>query len=233
MKFKDSSIDTSSIADIAFILLAFIMIATTLKTEKGIPARLPEKSTAPATQLVDENVLEIFINKNEEIKIENNYNQSLEDVKKMTKLFMTVQSESATYKRFDEISEELCSQQIFELTQQHKQGVFYSSDDIDEWKNKLETVKLIGDYKTLSDATAITIRYDKSTSYGAYLSIRDYILRGINELRNELALEKFGITYNELESIRTAVKTEKQIQMQKAIREVYPTRILKLEAIDK
>lgn len=228
MKSRNSSIDASSIADIAFILLAFIMIATTLKPEEGIPARLPEKSTAPPTAVVDENVLEIFINKNEEIKIEEEYNQSLEDVKIMTKLFMTEQSKTAKYKRFDFVTKASCNQKIAELTQKQNQGMFYSSDDIDYWKTKLETVKLIGEYKTLNKASAITIKYNKSVSYGKYLEIRDYILRGINELRNELANEKFGVSYSDLESIRMAVKTKEEIKMQKAIKEVYPTRILKL-----
>jgi len=41
---KLQEVDASSIADIAFILLAFIIIATTLEKESGLPAVLPQKT---------------------------------------------------------------------------------------------------------------------------------------------------------------------------------------------
>ena len=40
---KLQEVDASSIADVAFILLAFIIIITTLQKEEGIPAVLPQK----------------------------------------------------------------------------------------------------------------------------------------------------------------------------------------------
>ena len=44
---KQQGVDASSIADIAFILLAFIIIATTLEKESGLPAVLPQKRDNP------------------------------------------------------------------------------------------------------------------------------------------------------------------------------------------
>ena len=233
MKSRKTSVDASSIADIAFILLAFIMIATTLKREEGLPAKLPEIDQGYPIPVVKERILEIYINKNEEIRIEDEYNQSLEDVKHITKLFMTSQNSDALYNRFVKVTKEKCVAEINELTNLQKQGAFYSSDQIDTWKKKLETVELVGDYKTLAKDAYITISYDKSTSYGAYLEIRDHIMQGINELRNELAIKKFGISYSELEEIRLAVKTNEQMKQQRAIEYIFPSKIVKLEPTNK
>lgn len=204
------------------------MIATTLKREEGIPAKLPEKSPEIPQVVVKEKILEIYINKNEEIRIENEYNKSLTNVKEMTKLFMTKRGNDDKYNRFVKITKEQCLSEITQLMNLHKQGAFYTTNQIDSWKKKLETVELIGDYQTLAKDAYITISYDKSTSYGAYLEIRDYILRGINELRNELAMEKFGVSYTELEQLRIAIKTKEQMKQQKAIEHVFPSKIVKL-----
>jgi len=232
MKTRNTSIDASSIADIAFILLAFIMIATTLKREEGIPAKLPEKSPLTPVVTVQERILEIYINKNEEIGIESSFGRSLNDVKEETKHFMTTDSENLDFSRFVTISEKLCLSKINSFQELQKQGAFYSDNDINTWKRKLETVKLLGQYQTLSKNSYITIGDDQETSYGAYLSIRDYILRGISELRNELGVEKFGITYDELKSKRIAVKTKEEISQQIALEQVYPSKIVKLKAKD-
>lgn len=234
MKLRKPNIDASSIADIAFLLLAFIMIATTLEKEEGIPAVLPEKSSHPSPPIIvkDRNVLEIFINKENNIQIEEEVHQSLSDVKFAVKLFMTNPQKIETLPTMVEMSKEICKQNLYKLKQLEHNRHFSNSRELKKWERRLEAVNLVGSYETLNKAAVISIKYDKSTSYGAYLEIRDHILQGINELRNELALKKFGISFTQLQSIRIQVKSESQIAMQRAIREVYPQKIIKLEALE-
>ncbi len=68
---NSTEINAGSMADIAFLLLIFFLVTTTLDTEIGIPKRLPEKQTHPINILLKEkNVLEISINANDKILIE-------------------------------------------------------------------------------------------------------------------------------------------------------------------
>lgn len=59
---------------------------------------------------------------------------------------------------------------------------------------------------------------DRGSSYQAYISVQNELVAAYNELRDELAQEKFGVTYAELNDAQ-----------QKAVREVYPQRISEAE----
>lgn len=64
-----SEIPTASMADIAFLLLIFFMVATTFRREQPRPVEIPE---AEATQRTDEkrkNILHVFIEKDGRIYI--------------------------------------------------------------------------------------------------------------------------------------------------------------------
>ena len=59
---------------------------------------------------------------------------------------------------------------------------------------------------------------DRGSSYQAYISVQNELVAAYNELRDELAKEKFGVTYSELNDLQ-----------QKAVREIYPQRISEAE----
>lgn len=57
-------------ADIAFLLLIFFLVATQIINDKGIPVILPEYYEGPPGQAADRNVLNILINDQDELLIE-------------------------------------------------------------------------------------------------------------------------------------------------------------------
>lgn len=66
-------INAGSMADIAFLLLIFFLVATTIPNDKGIVRKLPPKCltkncTIPANE---RNVLRLFLNKNDELLVNN------------------------------------------------------------------------------------------------------------------------------------------------------------------
>lgn len=233
---KLQEVDASSIADIAFILLAFIIIATTLEKESGLPAVLPQKTenNIDKPEVNERNILEVLVNKDDQLMIEGQWGKGLDDIGDFVKEFMTNPTDSESLPRMDEITESECNQKLailkanLEAAPLKDKGVIQK--DIDKWLEKREAVKLVGSYRTVNKAATIAIQYDKSTTYGTYLNVRDKIMTGLNELRDELALKKFGISYGALESIRAEVKTEEDKAMIKAIRQVYPQKIIKLPA---
>jgi biopolymer transport protein ExbD len=73
-------INTGSMADIAFLLLIFFLVATTIPNDKGIVRKLPPKCitgdcTIPAKE---RNVFSIFLNKNDELLVNNHLTTFLE-----------------------------------------------------------------------------------------------------------------------------------------------------------
>jgi len=59
-KKKKANIPTGSLADIAFLLLVFFLVTTTIDTDKGISLVLPEKGQE--TKVRSKNIASIFIN---------------------------------------------------------------------------------------------------------------------------------------------------------------------------
>lgn len=52
-------------------------------------------------------------------------------------------------------------------------------------------------------------------------------MNGINQLRDQLCLDKFGVSFTKLKAKREVVKTAEDIATIKVIRTVYPQKIVK------
>ncbi len=63
-------ISAGSMADIAFLLLIFFLVATQISQDKGIRVVLPEYYDGPAGKVIDRDVLNIKINKFDEVMVE-------------------------------------------------------------------------------------------------------------------------------------------------------------------
>lgn len=65
------SLSSGSMADIAFLLLIFFMVATSIQREQSISMQLPPSYNGPPGQINESRVLSILINKADEIMVEN------------------------------------------------------------------------------------------------------------------------------------------------------------------
>ncbi|MCB9256405.1 MAG: biopolymer transporter ExbD [Chitinophagales bacterium] len=70
-----TEINASSMADIAFLLLIFFLVTTTIDQDKGILHKLPPWSDLPPpdVKLRERNVLEILVNANNQLLVEVDY----------------------------------------------------------------------------------------------------------------------------------------------------------------
>ena len=75
--------NAGSMADIAFLLLIFFLVSTTLKQDQGIFTKLPKKDPNE-TKLVfnDKNILDVIINTNNELYVDD----QVVDIKNLTEL---------------------------------------------------------------------------------------------------------------------------------------------------
>jgi len=168
---ENSEINAGSMADIAFLLLIFFLVTTTMDVDSGISRKLPEKT--PEDQKVDvivkeKNIFDIVVNRNNQILIENE-NVEVADIKKLAVAF--IDNGGGIGNPVDGQPGEAC----------------------DYCKGSRSP--LSSDHP---NKAVISLQSDRGTTYGMYISIQNEIEGAYIELRNRLGMEKYKRSYDEL-----------------------------------
>lgn len=178
--------NASSLADIAFMLLIFFLVTTTMDTDLGIARMLPppvppDQQQDDDQKIKERNVFVVLINKNDQLLVEGKP-MNIKNLK-------------------DEAKEFIANPNRDENLPEFKTGVevpFFGTVDVSK--------------------QIISLQNDRGTSYGIYIQAQNELAQAYNELRDELAMRKFGKVYDDLDEER-----------QKAIRKIYPQRISEAE----
>ena len=185
-KRKVPDINSSSTADIAFLLLIFFLITTSMDTDRGLARRLPpppeqEQKDNDDVKLKERNVLQVFLNMNDQLMCGNDY--------------ITTDQVRAKAKEF-------IANPYNDETKPEKHA-----KDIPFFGNMMITEKHV-----------VSLRCDRGSSYKAYIAVQNELVAAYNELRDELAQEKWQKNYADLNE-----------DQQKAIRDIYPQKISEAE----
>ncbi len=218
-------INAGSMADIAFLLLIFFLITTTMNLPQVHEERLPQKSEINFL-LSERNVLQILANKNDKIGIEGEF-AKLEDIKDAVQEFYVHPPSAIDQPEYIQVTESICNDTIRKLEDVllvYPDAALYQIE-LGIWTQRSEAVKMLGDFKTLHNNATISIQLDNSTKYETYMQVLDQIMQGLNELRNELCDQRFGVSF-----LRLNNKVEDDKKKIAAIRQVYPKRIMKEKA---
>jgi biopolymer transport protein ExbD len=85
-------INAGSMADIAFLLLVFFLVTTTMDSDAGLQVKLPPwpdpNNPPPTSTQNNRNVLEVLINANNQLLVEKKL-MKVEELNEMTKRFLT------------------------------------------------------------------------------------------------------------------------------------------------
>jgi len=166
---ENAEINAGSMADIAFLLLIFFLVTTTMDVDSGIARKLPEKTDEQSDVIVKEkNVLDIVVNRNNQLLVENEY-VKVTDVKRLAMKFIDNGGGLGT--PIDDKPGEPCD---------------YCGGDKDPNSS---------DHPSKA---VISLQSDRGTTYGMYVSIQNEIEGAYNELRNKLALKRYGRSYDAL-----------------------------------
>ena len=99
--------------------------------------------------------------------------------------------------------------------------------------DKIRAIELFGgDYRELPGSALISLQTDRNTSYDLYMQVQNELEAAINELRDELAMAKFNMTYADLEERYGRSKEQNLLDRILAVRLVYPQRISEAEPRD-
>jgi len=221
-------INAGSMADIAFLLLIFFLVTTTMDTDAGILRQLPPPIPIDAPEpppVKEKNVYVVLVNKNDLLLVEGEV-MDISELREGTKNFLTNpdKSEDLPEKVFvtrAEVSDKIATYKSY-LASDPTSAAY--KKELSKWERKAATVNLIGEYWELPSSAVISLRNDTETSYDMYIQVQNELTRAINELRDELSVDKFGKSYSELDK---SIAEEKKMII--AIRQVYPQRISEAE----
>ena len=74
-------INAGSMADIAFLLLIFFLVTTTMEKDTGISRKLPERTDAEPPTLKEKNVFIVMLNRTGEILVEGDQYMKVDEIK--------------------------------------------------------------------------------------------------------------------------------------------------------
>lgn len=200
-KRKVPGLNASSTADISFILLIFFLVTSSMDTDQGLGRTLPKPPEDEEQNLEmkvkERNILNIRINKNNDIMFRDEF---------------TVSPKADAHNNLV-----IDPGEALLIKQETKRFIANKENNPNLPELTVKDIPLIGKWAVTKDHV-ISVQTDRSTSYGVYFQVQDIIVAAYNELRDELAKEKFSYKYEFL--------TKEQ---QDAIREVYPQKISEAE----
>ncbi|MGV6846466.1 MAG: ExbD/TolR family protein [Lutibacter sp.] len=166
---ENPEINAGSMADIAFLLLIFFLVTTTMDVDSGIARKLPEKSKdTPKVTIKEKNVLDIVINRKNQLLVENEFEQ-VKDIKKLAMDFIDNGGGLSAPKG-------------------DKPG-----EPCDYCRGKKDPTSSDHPSKAI-----ISLTCDRGTTYGMYISVQNEIEKAYNELRNNLSLRLYNMSYKDL-----------------------------------
>lgn len=165
---KTPEVNSSSTADMAFLLLCFFMMTTTMDQDKGLSRRLPPMPD-PNHKLEDQKV-----NKRNIVVVKiNSQDRLLVGSKPML---------------------------VSDLREEVKRFIRnpYGDENLPEKKDTVITY-MNRPYEFQISKGVVSLQNDRGTSYKAYLEVQNELVGAFNEIREELAVEKFGKKFSDLD----------------------------------
>ncbi|MBQ5727177.1 MAG: biopolymer transporter ExbD [Alistipes sp.] len=167
-KRKTPDINASSQADIAFLLLVFFLVATTMNTDKGLlrtlPPMPPEDVKVEDQKVKDRNVLLVFVNAQGNI-MAGDKEMDIYGLKDKTKEFILNVND-------DENLPEKAPTEI-------------EMPDGTKWTYEVSK-------------GVVSLQTTRDTNYETYIMVQNELTRAFNEVRNEVAMSKFQREFTEL-----------------------------------
>lgn len=161
-------------ADIAFLLLIFFLVATTMNTDTGLVRMLPPMPPE---------------------------NQEQEDIKvKERNLFLVLVSGSGAIMAGNPSNQEVID--LKELKEKAKEFILNPLDDENLPEKTDKEIELADGSKWVYPESqgVISLQTTRDTNYQSYIMVQNELTRAFNEVRDEVAMRKFGSKFADLSS---------------------------------
>jgi len=169
---ENPEINAGSMADIAFLLLIFFLVTTTMNVDSGISKKLSEKPPPDYKPPIikEKNIFEVNINRNNELLVEGD-RLEIKDLKEAAIQF--IDNGGGLGKPGEDGTPgttcDYCKGDRSESSSDHP--------------NK----------------AIISVQSDRGTEYGTYIEVQNELLKAYTVLRNRLSQERYGMLFTDLE----------------------------------
>ena len=168
---KTPEINSSSTADIAFLLLCYFLMTTTMDQDMGLQRRLPPMPDP---------------------------NQKVEDQKVNRRNIIIVKINSA-----DRLLAGTEPMHVSELKDKIKEFLTNPVDDPN--LPEKEEIQIEGYGPCMVSKGVISLQNDRGTSYQAYMSVQNELVKAVNELRDDFAMANFAKIYSKCNEDEQAI----------------------------
>jgi biopolymer transport protein ExbD len=181
---ENPEINAGSMADIAFLLLIFFLVTTTMNVDSGVSKKLSEKPPADYVPPVikEKNIFEVGINRNNELLVEGE-RMDIKGLKEAAIAF--IDNGGGEGKVENGIATGKCA---------YCKGE--KSESSSDHPNK----------------AIISVQSDRLTEYGTYIAVQDQLLRAYTVLRNRLSMATYKVSFTELEEAYKDNKTNQDLK---------------------
>lgn len=168
-----ADVNASSVADIAFLLLIFFLVATTMDVDSGLSRKLPPIPESGAEQdnkqIKERNVFVVLINSTDQILVEG------------------------------------IPMDVHKLRENAKEFIVNPTNKDNLPEKRPTEIDYFGE--VMVSKGIISLQNDRGTSYGMYIKVQNELIAAYNEVRDNVAMQKFGKHFSDLpEDKQDAIK---------------------------
>ncbi|WP_200974192.1 biopolymer transporter ExbD [Echinicola sp. 20G] len=177
-------VNAGSMADIAFLLLIFFLVTTTIASDKGITTILPPKQDPnvppPDIKKNERNIFKILINSNDQLLVEDDFRDNTEGLDQEVKEFVL---------NFGNPNQE--NLDLFNSLPPSLKGEAGRSPESSDHPNE----------------AVVSIKTNRGTSYELYLEVLDLVKKAYFEIY----AERVGLTADEYRALSSRSAAEKEL----------------------
>jgi biopolymer transport protein ExbD len=251
-------INAGSMADIAFLLLIFFLVTTTMEKDTAYIRPIPKKLDIPVepVKIDDRNICVIKANSANQLMVRGDIMKDPDKIsEKVVEFYRMNENLSKTetnqfiqnkgyqgynfpfYSRvtLDQIADEMDrNDQELALAEEddNEDMIIFYEKSLDEWSKKKSAMSTLGikELKEIQVQAHVRIEVQQQTDYKFFAKIHSEVQEAISELRDEAAKKYFDDTYTKMMKRLTQDKEDKNGDKRKveALKVLYPDRIIEV-----
>jgi biopolymer transport protein ExbD len=216
-------INAGSMADIAFLLLIFFLVTTTMDKDTAYLRTIPKKVETPNDVVVQEkNIYKIVINSKQQIQARDSVIDvsEIESLNGKIKHFYLINRDKKENRKLDYPYYAFGTKELYQnnlassynkldalegqenQTEKIEKTIDQTLVAIQKWNEKLDMINMFTKFSGKREMPEIAfeahVRLESfiDTDYSAYVAVQSEVQRAVTELRNDKSGELFGMTYS-------------------------------------
>ncbi len=173
---KVPDVNTSSTADIAFLLLIFFLVTSSMDTDSGLARRLPpppqDEDQLTEMKIQRRNLLVVLVNSQNQTMVGDTHYDNIREL----------QGKTGKQSLKDKVKE-------FVINPNNNEDMPELFEE--DFGAPIGTLRVTKDH-------VVSLQNDNTTSYKIYLAVQNELVKAYNELRDEAARRYFNKPYEEL-----------------------------------